>query len=386
MHPFSIMSFYPTYEILDSILSKGNYSQINLFIDLKNTMRTIFIEDCIREIVNLNKKSNRIDTSIFSSIIPFLAFHKFYCAKRGIDIKFFLFFESGESHYHERINENYKLSRKFKHDSMITREERNEFSKIFEANSKLIDNALNKIPDVFVFKLDNIEADFIPHYLISRNKVNNDNVNIIYSNDHDMWQCCKNRNTFIFSKGSKKRKKIIEYNSILSNLLKMETDIPNESFTLAMSIIGDKGDDIDGVDKIGPKKFNKVGERLIELLGGMDNLINNIKQARPIIYEDRIIDEGKDIEKILDSEWKHNTITNNMKQIDFEIISHFLESEFNNAMSVAKNKIDSVINNKDTASYKSLHDALIRSRVFFTEEDLELIFWRKENQSSSLSI
>lgn len=384
MHPFSIMSFYPTYEILDSIVYRGNYEQINLFIDLKNTMKTIFIEECIREIVNLNKKSNGIDTSIFSSIIPFLAFHKFYCARRGIDINFYLFLESGDSSYHKNINENYKVSRKVKSDSIITESERREFTKVFESNAKLIEGALNRIPDVHVFKLNNIEADFIPHYLISRNKVNKNNANLIYSNDHDLWQCCRNDNTFIFSKGYKKKKEIIEYKNIMKKLLKMETNIPNDAFTLAMSIIGDKGDDIDGVSNIGPKSFNKVGERLIELLGGIPNLINNIKEGKSIIYEDRIIDEENKLNKILDSEWKHNTITNNMKQIDFEIISYFVENELSHSLSVVKNQIDSIIYNKENSSFDALYRALVKNKVFFQDEDLELVFWRKEPQVSSL--
>ena len=96
MTPSSLLSYYPTYEILDSTLSKGNYNKINLFVDLKNSLQTVYLKHAIENIVENSFKSKYIDTSIFSSVLPFIAFHKLYALKRGIDIKFYFFFVSGQ--------------------------------------------------------------------------------------------------------------------------------------------------------------------------------------------------------------------------------------------------------------------------------------------------
>ena len=75
MHPSSLLSYYPTYAILDEIASYGNYRTLNIFIDLKNAMQTTYMEHAIVNIVEASKKSNHLDTSVFSSLISFLSFH-----------------------------------------------------------------------------------------------------------------------------------------------------------------------------------------------------------------------------------------------------------------------------------------------------------------------
>jgi hypothetical protein len=49
------------------------------------------MEHAIINIIENSKDSRFIDTSIFSSLISFLSFHKIYGMKRGIDINFTIF-------------------------------------------------------------------------------------------------------------------------------------------------------------------------------------------------------------------------------------------------------------------------------------------------------
>ena len=72
MHPSSLLSYYPTYAILDEIVSYGSYNELNIFMDLKNTLQSTYMEHAIVNIVESTKKSTKIDTSIFSSLISFL--------------------------------------------------------------------------------------------------------------------------------------------------------------------------------------------------------------------------------------------------------------------------------------------------------------------------
>ena len=76
MHPSSLLSYYPTYAILDEIVSYGSYKELNIFIDLKNNLQTTYMKHAVENIVESSKQSRFVDTSVFSSLISFLSFHK----------------------------------------------------------------------------------------------------------------------------------------------------------------------------------------------------------------------------------------------------------------------------------------------------------------------
>ena len=73
MHPSSLLSYYPTYQILDEIVSYGNYKKLNIFIDLKNVMQSTYMEHAIVNIIENSKNSKFMDTSVFSSLVSFLS-------------------------------------------------------------------------------------------------------------------------------------------------------------------------------------------------------------------------------------------------------------------------------------------------------------------------
>ena len=77
MHPSSILSYYPTYSILDEVLKSGNYNKMNVFIDLKNTLQSLYMEHCVINLVESSIRSKFIDTSIFASVISFLSLVRF---------------------------------------------------------------------------------------------------------------------------------------------------------------------------------------------------------------------------------------------------------------------------------------------------------------------
>ena len=66
MHPSSILSYYPTYSLLDEITSySSNYKQINLYFDIKNNLQTLYMEHAI---VNLIESSLKIS---FCNLVNF---------------------------------------------------------------------------------------------------------------------------------------------------------------------------------------------------------------------------------------------------------------------------------------------------------------------------
>ena len=276
MHPSSLFSYYPTYSILDEIMSYGDYKNLNIFIDLKNNMQTVYMEHAIVNIVEMSKKSKYLDSSVFSSLVSFLSFHKMYAMKRGYNVNFYIFFEVGESYYHKNISKQYKVSRKIDNLYGLDRQDRELFYQVLHANYQLIERALNKVPNVKVIRLENLEADFIPYYLVTRGLVISDSqtVNVVYSNDHDLWQCIS-KNCYVFSK-SVNSKAIIGPGTVMKMYLKKENDIPDEYLPLAMSVIGDSGDDVQGINGIGAARFLNLFDDLVKLCGTMDKIYDKI--------------------------------------------------------------------------------------------------------------
>lgn len=383
MHPAAILSYYPNYQILDSILSKGNYDIINIFVDLKNALQTVYLEHAIKNIVENTLRSNYNDTSVFSSVLPFISFHKLYSLKREININFYFFFETGQSYYHKNLNKKYKISRQIDDLYGLSKDKREKFTEVMQSNFSLIEKALNFLPNVTVFRVEHLEADFIPYFLITRKYVgDNDNeCNIIYSNDHDLHQCC-NDNTYIFSKAGKK-KNIITKDDVMSKFLQVQNDISVDYLPLCMSITGDTGDDVEGIKGIGPKTVYKNFDEITELIDNdINKLYDNVMDGNEIFNKKGIEFKNKYINKIVDSEDDNNLISRNLKQVSFELISRYLENPDSTEVVKRRNKIFETLNNKRKATIKSFKKSLEMNRVYVEGDELEIIYYDvlKENK------
>ena len=326
MHPSSLLSYYPTYAILDEIASYGNYKHLNIFIDLKNNLQTTYMEHAIVNIVENTKKGARLDTSIFSSLIAFLSFHKMYGMKRGINTNFIIFFESGNSYYHKNISKHYKVSRKIDDLYGLDKKDRELFFQVLQSNFQLIESACNKMPNLGVIRLPNLEADFIPYYSITREFVSKGNgvANIIYSNDHDLHQCLDD-DVFIFSKAGK-NKKILKDGNVMKMFLKRPTTIPDEYLPLAMAVIGDPGDDVHGVKGVGPATFMKIFDQLISMTGNLEQIYNKVETKKDLFDFIPKSFSNDALRKVVDSELNKKTISNNLKLVSFELISRAVDS------------------------------------------------------------
>jgi hypothetical protein len=372
MHPSSLLSYYPTYTILDDIVLQKNCKNLNLFIDLKNTLQTTFMEHAILNIINNSKKSRFKDTSVFSSVLAFLSFHKIYAIKRNIGVNFYIFFESGRSFYHQNISKKYKISRRIDDLYGLDKQDQDLFRDVLQDNFYLLEQACNKIPNIKVINVLNLEADFIPYYLITRKFVSETDVNIIYSNDHDLYQCV-NENTFQFSKSATK-KFIIKKDQVMKTYLRKETDIPDEYLPLAMSVIGDTGDDVDGIRGIGPSRFADVFPDLKNSIKSMENLYENVQASNPIFDLESTKDLNKYMIPIVQSENTSKTISNNLKLVSFELISRMLDDPSDTEMIRRKEKIQNLFTCDKLSECKDLKNALERSGVFL-EDWLENLFY-----------
>jgi 5'-3' exonuclease len=377
VHPSSILSYYPSYAILDEILSYSNYDTLNIYIDLKNNLQTLYMQHAIVNVVESSMKSRYIDTSIFSSIISFLSFHKMYAIRRkNLKINFFIFFETGVSYFHTNLCRKYKLNRKIDDLYGLEKEKRDLFFSIVQKNLQLTESACNKIPDIKVIRLQNLEADFIPHYLITRNLVNTKpNVaHVIYSNDHDMLQSV-NDNVYVFQKTMKGMKKIVKKGEIMKSYFKLETPFPDEYFPLAMAIVGDPGDCVDGVKGIGAKRLEEILEDVVKMTNGINNLYDNVIDSKPIFIQNMEKSQNKYINMIVEKEKSENLISRNLKLVGFEILSRFLDNPSTTEIVSKKKYINEILQNSDISEYESLSRALSMNRVYLEEDALLALYY-----------
>jgi len=377
MHPSSILSYYPTYSVLDEVISQGNYDTLNLYFDLKNNLQSLYMEHTIRNIIDSTTKSGITDSSIFSSIISFIAFHKMYARKRQIKINIYIFFESGTSFFHTNIRKKYKISRRIDDLYGLEREKRELFFTVMHKNLILAERACNSLPGVKLFRMNHLEADFIPYYLISRNLVNtNENTgHIVYSNDHDLLQCLTaGEHVYVFQKAFK-TKRLVKSGEALYRSFKVKTTKSDELLPLAMSVIGDTGDDVDGIKGVGPKRALDMMDSLIQLTGGMDLLYDNIMTKQPIFDISRVKTPNKYLNKVITEEENNKLISDNLKLVSFELLSRYLDDPGSIEMVKLREYVNKINDDKTFSLIEPLREAINKLNVVIQEEDLTTIYF-----------
>ena len=375
MEPSTILSYYPTYSILDEARSLiNNPTNINLFIDLKNVLSGIYMKHAVENIVESTRRSKYVDTSIFSSLITFISFHKIWAYKRGVNVNFFVFFESGHSVYHLNVDKSYKCSRKIASVYGVDVSYQEEFFQILQSNLQLIEKACNGFPNVYVLRLHNLECDFLPYYLLSRGEFgkNPNQLNMIYSNDKDMWQTI-NEKTFIFSKAGKV-KSLITPGGLMTRFLKRQCDIDDSYFTIAKAIWGDTGDDIGGVDNVGPVGIIEMFPELQPMIGTIEEVYYNIQNRLPIFNVIPSKIENKKLKSVIDSELTSGLITNNLKLISFELLSRAVDDPIESTMNERRDHLKKSLNEKTIVKLNVMTETLKRFNVMLDEDALSSIY------------
>jgi len=371
----SILSYYPTYSILDEVLTTGKYDTLNLYFDIKNNLQSLYMQHTIVNIVEATLTSKFTDSSIFEAVMQFLSFHKIYAANRNVKINFFIFMETGRSNYHLNISKTYKISRRIDDLYGLDREKREKFFEVVQKNLMLLEKAGNRMPNIKVIRLQGLEADFIPYYLISRKLVDTSkNVgHIVYSNDHDMLQCL-NDDVYVYVK-IPKIKKIVRKDNALKSYLKFSENYPDSYLPLVMAIIGDNGDNVDGIKGIGGKTVEKIIEEVVQLTGGIENLFQNVVKGKPIFNSDLTSHPNKYINTIIEKELTQKVISNNLKLVSFEILSRFLDDPISTEMIEKRKIIEKTLALNDIVGIESMRTALAGNRIYLTEDSLDNIYF-----------
>jgi hypothetical protein len=343
---FQVMNYYPKYSYLDDIISVSGKKTLNIYIDLKGCLQTLYQKWAIEYLLTRSRSENVIDTTVFLSVVEFIAWHKIYAKKRDINIKFFFFFESGKSSYHLNIHSDYKKNRSVADFFGLDDASRDLFFKILDKNYHVIEKICSRIPDVSIIRLKFLEADFVPYYLINRVLTNaDDSAHVIYSMDKDMLQCLNKSNIFQFYRHYKQVKTITS-KDIFSHFLKTNEEFEPEWFELVLAIIGDVSDDFKGVPGVGAISLLKVLKQVISLCGSMEKVYLAIKNKQSIFDKSPIynVNSKTILGKIINSE---DIIIRNLKLLSFRILSDELDGGFPTYMNEQKKIILDNVNNQN---------------------------------------
>lgn len=173
---------------------------------------------------------------------------KSYRAKRIICC-----FDSGASAYRKSIFPEYKDNRKVER----TPEDQERFEKFFGCLSDTIE----QLPFEY-YKFRGIEADDIIAYF-TKNLANKYEHTWVVSSDRDLFQLLK-PNVSIFNLYSRKE--------ITVETLLADTGLTPKQYAFSRMIEGDKGDNIKGIEGIGPKRASDI----VNQYGTIDNLLSSL--------------------------------------------------------------------------------------------------------------
>ena len=296
----------------NKICDEKDYNKIRLFIDLRNSIPVFFDEEKVKLLLR------DLETAVISFVESTLKFMEYSIIQFNREVEFNFFYEIGRSEYHRKLNKGYKANR---HSSylILSPDEVKQASdlniKCFETIYETLQNAAN----TSVYRLQYFEADFIPHY-ISREFPEEKTLNIILSNDKDMFQSLTlNHDTILFKKDFRKKEtRVITFDNMYQEISKAEIPVESDHNFIAdlLAVCGDAADGVEGIKGIGYisalKLYSALKLPLKEILEIND--IDKLKESCDVEIKGRMLTTLK---KILDSK---DLVEINRKQVDYDII------------------------------------------------------------------
>lgn len=337
-NPSSLINLYPP-RVLSDILNERQPKSLHVYIDLKNVLRSLFVEDVVREIVLNSQTMNNIDSSIFQAILFNVGYWKQFAEYKGLSSKIFICSDIGKSSYHRSIYSKYKYRRDILNSSALMGEK---IKKIRDKNFLLAEHICNRLPDVYFFCLKYLESDFLPYYLMTR-KFNDDSIfHVVCSNDKDLYQTLINDNVIQLYRMNKTNS-ILGKGSVLPTYLKVNkpstkkraeklekiSRINKEYLPAMMAIVGDDVDDIPGIDGIGPVSIINLfsqTETVTNLFGTPEEIEERVSNGGKVFLEDKIgLNQMSELwRKVF---IRNDLVTQAYKLISFESLCRWLETK-----------------------------------------------------------
>ena len=142
-----------------------------------------------------------------------------------------------------------------------------------------------------------------------------------------------------------------------------------------MSVIGDTGDDVAGVDQVGPARFVEIFDQLTSMTGSMNQLYDNVENQRQIFSFLPESIQNKHLKNVVDAELNNGTISKNIRLVSFEMISRALDNPRTTEMIDKRKAIESVfLADRQTSTADAMKQALSMAGVFLEEASLDFLY------------
>jgi 5'-3' exonuclease len=241
-----------------------------------------------------------------------------YRSFKQYDPFFIIFYDDGYCQQNRTIYSQYKSGRSNIKMVLMHDEQVELYRQIKAYYYKIIEEQFTKKDISKVFYLKQYEADLIPHYCLMNSLFDSkdpDILNIILSNDKDLLQTCKFKNTiqctvtYNLTKSPDQRTpcRIFDDLNALSYIEKKikAGSLTSEYVSMLLSIAGDKSDGIPGIVGIGPVKARdqilnwKIPPTIEELRSNLHTSSELIKENFDLISRNfKLINFEKQIERI----------------------------------------------------------------------------------------
>lgn len=252
------ISYYPTFDELDKLVEQYKPERINIFVDLKNCLSGMYLEEAAKTMLLVHADSKQPPADIYQSWLDFIAFHYRYMYSRTLDVHLFTIADVGQSQYHRNLYKDYKCNRSITGYKTLSAWEQDIVKQIIKTNIEVIIKSAKQLYNSYGVYLSYCESDFCPQYYIQNYYQDPKILNIIYSSDNDMIQTLKYPNTIQFFRRNKDNKMWLTHeNWKIKAKLDEDVNIPVANYEYIKAIIGDTGDDVPGVRGIGPKTVIK---------------------------------------------------------------------------------------------------------------------------------
>ena len=297
----------------NQICDEKGYDKIRLFVDLRNSIPVFFDEEKVKLLLK------DLETAVISFVESTLKFMEYSIIQFNRPIEFNFFYEIGRSEYHRKLNKGYKANR---HTSylILSPDEIKQASDLNVKCFETIYETLQNVANTAVYRLQYFEADFIPHY-ISREYPEEKTLNIILSNDKDMFQSLTlNHDTILFKKDFRKKEtRVITFDNMYQEISKSDITIESEHNFIAdlLAVCGDEADGVQGIKGVGYVSALRLYSALktpLEKILEIDD-IDKIKELSEVEIKGRL---NTTLKKILESK---DLVEVNRKQVDYDIIS-----------------------------------------------------------------
>ena len=276
-----IIGSIPSYKLLDSITE--NKEELFLFVDFNNNLKGIYYPKMIEEIYSeysFKKQFPSILINEWAKLQVYFESYLEYCNSKNKKLKklhCIYFTEAGDSYYHKSLYNKYKEKRRNNSiqlqpsiaSSLGSFENVKEFIRAFLLSSWKWIKVFSDMSNILSIRLENLDADFIPEFLLREYEIYNDNASyLILSSDGDMLQTLDYANNIyiydnlngciIDDKNWLNSKRYLDSSDRTTKSNNIE--IFNEYYTpdkiiLYKALVGDTSDSIPGIKGIGKKGF-----------------------------------------------------------------------------------------------------------------------------------